>query len=780
MDENKNNDMSVDELLEKLKASLQTDNNEVASSNDDDDEIKKAVAAALDSAEKTEPAEETSATEDETVADAGTEPVAETTEADHVAEAAEEPEVVQEEPEVPTAQINDDDIFAAWGIDKLDVPKAEEPKVAETPADTYEAPKVSSSKAYYILRAETKEEYSLRKQNEAQKQSVDYDHVDYSLIKQALGMEKVIKTENEPQDFEVDIPSEPKTIDTPHAEFTYQRQTEDIMTHYSKANRSSGIKLLLTAIFAVILFVVECLPALGVSLPSFLNTSTYPLVYAMTTLQLVWLCGAVSYREVANGFFDLLKFRFTSGTLLGISILFCTVCSVVCCAAGENTVVYHFSAALIALVIRVFDFLDVRREMLAFDIVSSVQSQKYVVLNASGESVEQIEGLEDYTGEDSLILRTEKCTFVENYFARTQKRSERDTVSNKYVVPVLFAVALVSLVISLAGGATVGHAFGTFNMTFAIGLPALVLLSSAFPLYKATKKLYRSESTIIGESAVDDYSGTTMICFDDADAFPSYGVGLESLRIYGNSDIETIIEQMGAIFSKLGGPLKNVFTLMTSDCPKPYKVKVEEVYETGIKAVVDGVVLHVGSAAFMQENGFNVIDTTEEIGGKHFSTMYLADKNGVRAKFFIRYTLDGGFESIVKKLARHGIASVILTGDSNINDELLARSLDISRYPVKVVRRSRRDGAAHSDRADSGVVSRGSVGDLVSAVTMCDRLAKVISTMRAVRIATAVICAILMLTMSALKMTDAIPSLYVFVYHLFWLIPSWLVTKINL
>ena len=48
MDEKKNNEMSVDELLEKLRASLQTDDDvKVSHTDTEDDDIKKAIAAAL-------------------------------------------------------------------------------------------------------------------------------------------------------------------------------------------------------------------------------------------------------------------------------------------------------------------------------------------------------------------------------------------------------------------------------------------------------------------------------------------------------------------------------------------------------------------------------------------------------------------------------------------------------------------------------------------------------------------------------------------------------------
>lgn len=841
MDENKNQEMSVDELLAQLKASLQNTSEKKSAADVDDDDIKAAVKAAIDltedGAKRDAPAEDdvvTAARDEAEVADDPEAPATEEYTEDQAedvldevvipdasvfddaentyeeeAAAAKTVEVkiadVEKETDdeqaesidVPAAEsvetvedtaeekvigsFKEDDILAAWGIDRADLPKKSETDADEEVIGEYVAPTAVKSKIYRISRVEKKTEFSLRKQTEAQKSSVDYDKTDYSLIKQALGMEK--PKENGEMDYsvfeEVDNVS-PKTIDEPHSEFTYQRQKDDIADDYKKMHRFSGLKLLFTAICAVLLFLVECLPMFGVDMPDAISFEYYPVVFVMAVMQFMWLCGAFSYKEIVNGVFSMIKFRFTSGSLLALLVFSCTVCDILICALKLDAYCYNFAAAFCALVIRIFDFLDIRREMLSFEIASSTQSKKYVAVAVENDSIDPIEGLEDYCGDGSLILRTEKCSFVENYFSRTEKRNESEIATNRFLVPVILATAVVSLIISIAKGNDAASVVTAFNLSLSVALPVLTLVSAAYPLYRAVNKLYRHESTIIGEKAVDEYSGTTMICFDDADAFPSYGVALENLRIYGKGDIETIIEQMGAIFSKLGGPLKHVFSLMTADCPRPYKVKIDGVYENGITAVVDGKLLFVGNARHMEDNGFSVVDKSDEIGGKRFSTMYLAQDGSLRAKFYIRYTLDGSFETIVKKLARRGIASVILTGDSNINDELLSRSLDIAKLPVKVVRRRGFDTTVVGDRADSGIVSRSGVGDLVSAVTMCDRLAGALGTMRALRIASVVICAFLMIGSCLLNMHSSISPLYVLLYHLFWFIPAWLVSKFNL
>jgi len=214
MDENKNGEMSVDELLEKLKASLQADEpkDETPTEKVEDDEIKKAVASAIGEVE--EPVEEPivigTVVEPETQEEPEVVEVAEVIEAVEEALEPEEPqeaetEELSEELKEETPVINDDDIFAAWGIDRTELSNNEPilPEETGEVADEvpYEPPTVSNTKVYYIARIESKEGFAARKQSESQQESVEYDRVDYSLIKQALGIEKAIEKEEESQEF---------------------------------------------------------------------------------------------------------------------------------------------------------------------------------------------------------------------------------------------------------------------------------------------------------------------------------------------------------------------------------------------------------------------------------------------------------------------------------------------------------------------------------------------------------------------------------------------------
>ncbi len=786
MDEKNNRELSVDELLAKLKSNLMEESQTAEAA----DPAPEAAAPAMDAGEGS--AHEAPEADGKAEAPAAAAETGETAveEIDEMIGGGAEAETSEEEPETPPAaqalpEVDENDIFAAWGLTPGDVKKEKtQPAAAETaaekPADTgYTSPTAKRTLRYRIARVEKKDDFAARKQTETQKDSVDFDRTDYTLIKQALGMEKPAEgwTDTDAA-FEV-VPEStgiPDSIDAPREEFTYQRQRDDIVAAYKKKLRRSRIKLIFTALAALALLCIECLPTLGVAAPEIFDRGYYPVVWSMATLQLLLIAGAFCYREIVNGTLGLFRGRLTGGGVLAIFMLLSVICDIVSCVGGAGTEVYNFSAALCALVIRWFDYSDLRRESMAFEIASAPGQGKYVAAHMSEEETARIGGDDP----DALALCAEKCGFVENYFARTEKVRTGDFAINRYLVPITLTVALIAAIVDGVRGGGGLSAVSTFDAVLAIGLPALIFLGGSYPLYSAAKKLFKSESALIGETAPEEYAGASVICFDDADAFPSYGVSLENLRIYGKGDIETIIEQMGAVFGKLGGPLRHVFSLMTADCPRPYHTKIEAICEDGVCARVDGKTLFIGSASYMEANGLVVSDKSDELGGKRFSTMYLAQDGALRAKFFIRYTVDGGFETMVRKLTRHGIASVILTGDSNISDELLARSMDLSRLPVKVVRRRGFENTLHGERADSGVVTRGGVSDLVGAVTMCDKLCRVFTTLKAAKIASVVICAALCAVAGWLGMGNAASSMYAAIYQLFWLIPCLLVSKFNL
>ena len=133
MDKNKNNEMSVDELLEKLRESLQAEDDEKKPTDAvDDEDIKKVVAAAIDiNDDATEPTEETLMADEDAVEVEAPE-----------AELFEEPFDVEEDDMAATIEmsvpVNDEEVEAEAEAEAETeaAPEAE----AEIPAETTPEP----------------------------------------------------------------------------------------------------------------------------------------------------------------------------------------------------------------------------------------------------------------------------------------------------------------------------------------------------------------------------------------------------------------------------------------------------------------------------------------------------------------------------------------------------------------------------------------------------------------------------------------------------------------
>ena len=189
MDEKNNQELSVDELLAKLKSNLM----------EESEASETAEPAPEPPASAAEPGEAPTPEAPETDGKAATPAVTPETEGAAVAEEIEEmidtgaaAETSEEEPETaPAAQslpeVDENDIFAAWGLNPGDVKKEKTQSaaasvtdaLANTPADTGDAsPTAKRTLRYRIARVEKKDDFAVRKQTETQKASVDFDRTD--------------------------------------------------------------------------------------------------------------------------------------------------------------------------------------------------------------------------------------------------------------------------------------------------------------------------------------------------------------------------------------------------------------------------------------------------------------------------------------------------------------------------------------------------------------------------------------------------------------------------
>ena len=401
-------------------------------------------------------------------------------------------------------------------------------------------------------------------------------------------------------------------------------------------------------------------------------------------------------------------------------------------------------------------------------------------MKAEGAKLEN-EAFGDYLSEeeDVSMFKIGKTSFVKGFYERMNSYSRSNSIIS-ILLSVAIAAGLIFFII-----ATVMYdiktAFSFGYLAFVLATPACALLAFSMPFYKASKKAFAENSAIIGNVSLDEYANANTLSFDDKDVFPSYGVKVKSIKVYGDSRIDKVLYNAASVFKTIGGPLADVFETATHDLGSSENIEIIEIAKDGIESIIDGQHVYLGKAPYLKSNGYvpyaEPDDDELETSGQA-SIMYMVCDDVVSAKMYVQYTIDPDFEFTLRKLYKAGICIGIKTFDPNIDDKLLGSKVKITKYPVRLLRcSSLEEATAPLDEADSGIVSKGSPRSLLNAFVLCSKVLYANRSNVTVKILSVAFSLLLMACLLIFGKAGSIPSLYVGLYQIFWMIPVYLISK---
>ena len=561
-----------------------------------------------------------------------------------------------------------------------------------------------------------------------------------------------------------------KTVDN---EYMNRAQTAGFAKEYKSKYRFVKIRLALSALFAVILFFYENLRLFGYEFDGALDGTVYPTVYIMVSLQIMLLCAACALPELMEGIKNLFTGKIGPCSVTSLLVLAAIAHSVVqtqTVRIAQSPTLINFTVALTVVFTLVSEYFNIRREIFAFNVVSS-KRPKHIVTK-----VQPVYGEEtDPDGGD--LLKFESASFIDNFFTRTKEPTHASKTYASAAIIIALVSALIAGFFSKFTGSEVPVCVDNAFTAFFIAVPMSMLIATSYPFYRASRDAYDNDGAIIGECSLEDYSDASCVTFDDVGVFPSYGVRVQNVKIYNNHRIDRVLYYASSAFSVARGPLTDVFEVATIEIGHSDNVKIKAAGSGYLAVTVDEKNITFGSAAELVSRGFWIpesITDEDEYNENDVSVMYMFREEKLMAKMLIKYTLDSDFESIMSSLCDEGISVSIKTYDPNIDDDLIGSGLlRRSEYSYSVTRYDGADdGNCIKDNADSGIVSRGSAKTLLQMLSDC---AKVLASRRAgitIGIISAVVSALLMLIVILSGRGDSMNSAVIAVYQLFWMIPT--------
>lgn len=606
-------------------------------------------------------------------------------------------------------------------------------------------------------------------------------------IKGMLGEEKAQELQTQldidVQDYFEDQKNQVKTAKI-FEEYSSPVQKKEIFDNYRKQHRFGFIKIIACAAVLLLALLFENISSFGSGISGMFNRENYPVVYILMSLQLLVLAGGLAWKQLYNGIRALFIFRPIPESIASTVVAASAVYHIAHCFISETNPkvsLYVFPAIFCVFIALIYDFINLKREIYSFNIVAS-KRMKYTIdhVDTDGATLEN-EAFSDYLSEEENVsmFKIGKTSFVKGFSARM------NAYPRSYgIITVLLAAAVaIGLIFFIV--ATVLHdvktAFSFGYLAFIFAVPTCSLTAFCLPFFRASKKAFDDDSAIVGNVSLAEYAKATTLSFNDKDVFPAYGVKVKSIKVYGDSRIDTVLYNAASVFKIIGGPLSDVFDTATHDLGSSDDTEIIEITKDGIEAIVGGRHLYLGKTSYIRSRDIAPIvepeDEALEDSGEA-SIMYLVSDDMVSAKMYIQYTIDPDFEFTLRKLYKAGICIGIKTLDPNIDDKLLGSKVKITRYPVRILRCSSVEEAAEKDEnVDSGIVSRGGPRSLLSAFVLCAKVLYANRTNVTVKILSIAFSVLLMAFLLVFSQVTAIPSIYVVLYQLFWMIPVYLISK---
>ncbi len=249
------------------------------------------------------------------------------------------------------------------------------------------------------------------------------------------------------------------------------------------------------------------------------------------------------------------------------------------------------------------------------------------------------------------------------------------------------AVALIDAITLLVVKDSALYALWSATVVFCAALPLSHFLHHKLFLASLSTRIAKERVAVSGEDAVYSFANTTIMTYEDVEAFPAGSVKINGIKLCGDFPLDKALFLMASLFDCVGGPLGGIFRGSASNMSLADTVEIKEIVPGGICAEINHETVHVGTKEYLEDRGIEVFTEAEDDHADEHKNrvLHVAYCQRHAAKFHVHYEVCHAFEANAEYHAKHGVSSVILTADPLISEELLETITYVSEYRVRVV-----------------------------------------------------------------------------------------------
>ncbi len=509
------------------------------------------------------------------------------------------------------------------------------------------------------------------------------------------------------------------------AEYETYEQTEEIFDSYAKEKMLTLMRVIGCGFFAILVTILELFRFVGIGFEGFLDYTTYPVVYSFVTIQLLILSAIFAWRELLGGFKHAFTYNVGNWSSVSIVFAFTMIYDIPMAFIRTDNRAYSFCtvSALYILFGLITEYMAVSREQKSFRIYASEKNK--FTFNTDPRHMKTAEKM--YRGgvsEESKIFEPVDIKFPSGYFSAVNSKKQSESAL-RASGSIIIALSVLILVLNVIMGSGADIAFGMFMISIAALAPIAAFAYHTFPIYKLSSKLYEREIAVAGEVMAKKYAECDYIVFKDMHLFKRAKPQNNGISFYDEAKSDLIVEYLDALYSTIGGPMKEIFGGAGDSL---HSVKLRRVAKDGIEAVIDAKhSVLLGNVEFMQRYGVSFGEMAPK--KKAEGILGFAIDGSPAAKLCLRYQTEPLFEKIAERLAEEGIQCVIETYDPVIGGKYVAECRDQYAPVVNVIHKNSADFYSNPTtyrNEDTGIVVCSSRFKLAEGVIWCKRVTRIL------------------------------------------------------
>lgn len=595
-------------------------------------------------------------------------------------------------------------------------------------------------------------------------------HADRQFM-EAFGIKTVGNVKTTEKESQSNEPEESNVVANNESyEYTDRLQKQEIRNMYNYAIKGIGVRLLLSVIFAIMLFTLENITLFVKEPAGYLSIINYPYLHYGVTTGLLILCAICAYEQIYYGFKSIISKDYlpeSVGVIAFAVAIIHNIVSIILVYCGYSpSGMFSFVPAAVLVGTILYSFVNVVREEYGFRVISG-KDMKFVL-----ERVKQNDAEAEYdtftttaSGDfNGQIARVERTAFVKNYFYNSNANVNiRKFLKIYYLIALTLPIVFATISAIRSGSAVnLTHYWGVGVMLM---LPVGVLCAYSVPFYLGNKRLFDDGVAIIGEDAISEFASTDVLVVNDTTAFPPQNVKLQNFHVYNDFTIEKVLYYASNGFSIVGGPLSEVFDAAANEAVAPSKrVKFKSSGRSHLTVRVDSETVVFGDKYGLSSQGITVGNEAESKDDS--CTMYVAVDGVIAAKLHLKYEIDSEFIRIVRLLNKNGTGIGIRSFDPNLNNELVKKVTSFKKRDLRIIKlTSINEITRPSAERDGKIVSKGRSMFLIKAIPICKKILYSRKVLKAIKIITSIGGAVLLGLWTFGKLSFSLSS-HIVGYHL--------------